>query len=126
MIVLTAEEITQFNACLADYSQALSALQEIEDCDGDLEDAAISLALRSGQEPGADGEWLAGFSKRYRHIACQPRFRQPLEAFDPSMLVAHLTEKTDCPALLAAPVAIYITKFDVSTFCYTFDNSRVS
>ena len=44
MIALTPEDITQLRDRLADYPEATEALQEIEDCDGDLEDAAISLA----------------------------------------------------------------------------------
>ncbi len=125
MIVLTPEELNQFNACLADYPDALKALQEIEDCDGELEDAAISLSLRAGQEPAANEQWLASFSKRYRHIACQPQFRDDLTAAQPSGLVNYLMQETDCPALLAAPVAIYIVKTDVARFCHSFDNSRV-
>ncbi|MGD1864552.1 MAG: hypothetical protein ACFB0D_08355 [Phormidesmis sp.] len=125
MIALTPEEIAQFNACLADYPDALIALREIEDCDGDIEDAAISLALRAGQEPDTNEQWLAGFSKRYRHIACQPQFRQSLMDSQLGALVNHLTQQTDCPSLIAAPVALYILKSGVDSFCHSFDNSRV-
>lgn len=125
MIALTPEEIAQFNACLADYPDALIALREIEDCDGDIEDAAISLALRAGQEPDTNEQWLAGFSKRYRHIACQSQFRQSLMHSQLGALVNHLTQQTDCPSLMAAPVALYILKSGVDSFCHSFDNSRV-
>ena len=125
MIVLSLVEITQWKAPLADYPEALKALQEIEDCDGHLEDAAISLALKSGQEPDTNEQWLAGFSKRYRHIACQHEFRASLAAGQLSSLVNHLTQQTDCPALMAAPVAIYILKSGVDDFCRSFDNSRL-
>ncbi|MGI8934960.1 hypothetical protein [Leptolyngbya sp. BC1307] len=125
MIALTPEEITQLQARLADYPEALSALQEIEDCEGDVEDAAISLALRSGQEPDTNEQWLAGFSKRYRHIACQPQFRDSLAAGQLSTLINYLTQETDCPALIAAPVAIYVLKSGVDSFCRSFDNSRL-
>lgn len=125
MIVLTPEEIAQFTVCLADYPDALIALQEIGDCDGDIEDAAISLSLRAGQEPDTNEQWLAGFSKRYRHIACQSQFRQLLLDAQPVALVNHLTQETDCPPLLAAPVALYIFKLGVKSFCHSFDNSRV-
>jgi len=125
MIILTLAEINQFNASLADYPEARRALQEIEDCDGDLEDAAISLALRAGQEPDTNEQWLASFSKRYRHIACQPQFRQALTAAQPGTFVNHLTQETDCPALLAAPVALYIIKSGITQFCHSFDNARV-
>ncbi len=125
MIALTSEEIAQLNARLADYPEALVALREIEDCDGDIEDAAISLALRAGQEPDTNEQWLAGFSKRYRHVACQPQFRQSLMDAQPGTLVNYLTQETDCPTLLATPVALYIMKSGVASFCHSFDNSRV-
>ena len=124
MTALTPEEIAQLRAHLANHPQAIEALQEIEDCDGDIEDAAISLALRSGQTPDTHEQWLADFSKRYRHIACQPQFRESLAAGHVSTFIAHLTQKTDCPALVATPIAIYISKVGVSSFCHTFDTSR--
>ncbi|MGB3297334.1 MAG: hypothetical protein WBA76_03615 [Phormidesmis sp.] len=125
MILLTPEEITQLRARLADYPKALAALQEIEDCDGDVEDAAISLALKAGQEPDSNEQWLAGFSKRYRHIACQMQFREAISAGQLSTLIHTLTEETDCPALMAPAVAIYVFKSGVASFCHSFDNSRV-
>lgn len=125
MIALTSEEIEQLKARLGDYPQALEALQEIEDCDGDVEDAAISLALRSGQEPDSNEQWLASFSKRYRHIACQSQFRQAIEAGQLSPLIDHLSESTDCPKLIALPIAVYILKSGIESFCHSFDNSRV-
>ena len=125
MITLTPDELSQLQACLADYPDAIAALQEISDCDGDIEDAAISLALRAGQEPDTNEQWLAGFSKRYRHIACQPQFREALLAGQPGTLVNYLTQESDCPALLAAPVVIYVLKSGVEHFCHSFDNSRV-
>lgn len=125
MIALTPEEIEQLKARLGDYPIALDALQEIEDCDGDVEDAAISLALRSGQEPDSNEQWLASFSKRYRHIVCQDQFRQAIEAGQLSPLVDHLSQNTDCPELIALPVAIYVSKSGIDAFCRSFDNSRV-
>ncbi|PZO53711.1 MAG: hypothetical protein DCF15_12625 [Phormidesmis priestleyi] len=125
MILLTPAEITQLRSRLADYPHALEALQEIEDCDGDVEDAAISLALKSGQEPDTNEQWLASFSKRYRHIACQTPFREDLTAGQISSLVNHLTQETDCPPLMAAPITIYIHHFGIDTFCNSLDHSRV-
>lgn len=40
MIILTSQEIAQFRSQLAEYSVALEALDRIENCEGDLEDAA--------------------------------------------------------------------------------------
>ena len=125
MIALTPDELKHLKSCLADYPQAIVALQEIEDCDGDIEDAAISLALKAWQEPGTNEQWLVDFSKRYRHIACQEQFREALKGNRPTALVNHLMQETDCPDLMAAPVAICITKSGVDSFCHSFDNSRL-
>lgn len=125
MISLTPEEITQLKNRLADYPDATDALQEIEDCDGDLEDAAISLALRSDQEPDSNEQWLASFSKRYRHIVCQEQFREAIAAGQLSTLITYLDQETDCPKLIAPMVAIYVFKHGVQDFCRSFDNSRV-
>ena len=126
MISIPLLEITQLIERLADYPEAMRSLQEIEDCDGDLNDAALSLALRAGLEPTENDGWLEGFAKRYRHIACLPEFRADLKAQRAVSLVQHLTQNSQCPNLLAVPVALYISKTGVDRFCQSFDNSRVS
>ena len=126
MLSIPLAEITQLVERLADYPEALRSLQEIEDCDGDLNDAALSLALRAGLEPTENDGWLEGFAKRYRHIACLPEFRADLKTEQIVGLAQHLTQNSACPNLLAVPVALYVSKTGVDTFCQSFDNSRVS
>ena len=126
MISIPLLEITQLIERLADYPEAMRSLQEIEDCDGDLNDAALSLALKAGLEPTENDGWLEGFAKRYRHMACLPEFRADLRAQQTVSLAQHLTANSQCPNLLAVPVALYISKTGVDTFCQSFDNSRVS
>lgn len=126
MLSIPLAEITQLIERLADYPEALRSLQEIEDCDGDLNDAALSLALRAGLEPTENDGWLEGFAKRHRHIACLPKFREHLKAGQAIELIQHLTQNSQCPNLLAVPVALHISKTGIDTFCQSFDNSRVS
>lgn len=125
MIVLTSKEITRLKSDFADTPAALEALREIEDCDGDVEDAAISLALKSDQEPSTNEEWLRAFSKRYRHVVCQEEWRGAIAQGELRALMLHLAKKTDCPELIALPVALYVHKTGVDEFCHSFDNSRV-
>jgi hypothetical protein len=125
MIVVSFAEIAQLKTQLADYPDAIRALQDIEDCDGDIEDAALALALKAGLEPDTNEAWLDSFAKRFRHIACQPQWRNDLLANHPMGLINCLTQETSCPALLAVPVALYIIKMGANEFCYSFDNSRV-
>ncbi|NEZ60107.1 hypothetical protein [Adonisia turfae] len=125
MLSIPLIEITQLVEQLADHPEALRSLQEIEDCDGDLNDAALSLALRAGLEPTENDGWLEGFAKRYRHIACLPEFRANLTKQQIIGLIQHLTHNSQCPNLLAVPVVLYISKTGVDHFCQSFDNSRV-
>ena len=125
MIVLTSDEITRLKSAFAEMPVALEALREIGDCDGDVEDAAISLALKSDQEPDTNEQWLGDFSKRYRHAVCQEDFRAEVAQGEVKALVMHLAQKTDCPELIALPVALYVYKTGVDNFCHSFDNSRV-
>ena len=42
----------------------MEALDLIEDCDGDLEDAVMTLAIRAGQEPEqTNSDWLDALAK---------------------------------------------------------------
>ena len=105
MISIPLKEITQLLQQLADYPEALRSLREIEDCDGDLNDAALSLALKANLEPSENDGWLAGFAKRYRHIACLPEFRSELEQQSIMGLVNHLAQNNR-PALYFVRVVL--------------------
>ena len=62
MISIPLLEITQLIERLADYPEAMRSLQEIEDCDGDLNDAALSLALKAGLAPTENDGRLEEFA----------------------------------------------------------------
>ncbi|MBT9317980.1 hypothetical protein [Leptothoe spongobia] len=125
MLSIPLTEITQLIKQLANDPEALRSLREIEDCDGDLNDAALSLALKAGLEPTQNEGWLEGFAKRYRHIACLPEFRADLTAQQVVSLAQHLTQNSQCPNLLVVPVALYVSKTGVGAFCDSLDNSRM-
>ena len=76
MVILTSQEIAQFRSQLSEYPQALEALDTIEDCEGDIEDAAISLAIQVGQTPTTSENWLDGVAKRYRVTICNQEYRE--------------------------------------------------
>jgi hypothetical protein len=80
MTIVTSQEIAQFRSQLAEDSLALKALDTIEDCEGDLEDAAMTLAIRVGQQPErANSEWLDALARKWRAVICQEEFRSPLQ-----------------------------------------------
>jgi putative heme iron utilization protein len=116
-IVVTLEEIKFYRSELTDHRAALDALQVIEDCDGDLEDAAISLAIRSGQEPDTNERWIEGLAKRWRHVLCGADLKDGLEDGISGRVIDVIVEHTELPTRLAVPVAIYVIKTGVPNFC---------
>ncbi len=117
MIILTSQEIAQFRSQLSEYSHALEALDTIEDCEGDIEDAAISIAIQVGQMPTTSDNWLDGVAKRYRVTICNQEYREELLQGNISKMVGHLLEQNLCPQLLVTPVVIYAVKTGIQQFC---------
>ncbi|MCT7952013.1 hypothetical protein NG798_19630 [Ancylothrix sp. C2] len=116
MTKVTFEEIAQFRTQLAAYEQALKALDVIEDCEGDLEDAALVLAIEVGQQP--DGpEWLDGFAKRCRVAICEENLREDFLNGKYGVVMDSLQQKGVCPAILGAPVLMYVVKKGIQEFC---------
>ncbi len=116
-IVLTFPEIAQWRSQLFEYPDALKALDEIENCDGDLEDAAIGLAIHAGQEPNTSERWLEGLAKRYRAVICQQDLKNDLLNDNWTKVVSHLVKEQICPPILVTPVVIYVAKTGVEAFC---------
>ena len=118
MTQVTTEEIAKFRAELADYPDALAALKEIEECEGDLEDASMVLAIRAGQQPDiANSEWLDILAKKGRAVICQNEYRNALVNGTFAPLMGHLAATRLCPALLITPVLMYVVQQGVISFC---------
>ncbi len=118
MTTVTQEEIQQLREQLRDYPEAIAALDEIEACEGNLEDAAVVLAIEAGQEPERGArEWLEGISKRCRPILCQEDFRDEIMAGLLAGAVEALLATTLIPPGLATPVVIYAFKIGIKKFC---------
>jgi hypothetical protein len=117
MITVTFEEIAQYRSELSASPEALRALDMIEDCEGDLEDAAIALALQARQEPDTSDRWLEGLAKRCRAVLCQADIRANLAAGSLYEVMRSLAQATDLPPSLATPVIIYVLKTGLEDFC---------
>lgn len=120
-MIITSQEIAQFRSQLADYSEALKALDVIEDCEGDVEDAAISMAIQVGQEPNTSDNWLSSLAKRCRVVLCEEEVRSNLINGLLKPAVEALIEAKLCPDILATPVVIYVVKTGVPDFCEPLD-----
>lgn len=122
MAIVTSQEIAQFRTELADNTQAMRALDAIEDCEGDLEDAAISLAIRVGQQPQTDNaEWLDALAKKCRAVICQKEFREDLLNGKYAPVVEYLAATPLLPGILATPVLMYVMRQGVNNFCEPLD-----
>ncbi|HEY9619533.1 MAG TPA: hypothetical protein V6C78_04145 [Crinalium sp.] len=121
MIILTPEEINQYRAELSENTDALRSLDLIEDCEGDIEDAAIVLALQAGQEPDHSDRWLEGQAKRWRAFLCQNELKVQISGGAIASLVQLLIQETTIAPVLAVPVIIYVLKTGVEEFCRPFE-----
>jgi hypothetical protein len=117
MAHLTPDEIDQYRSELADRPEALRALDMIEDCEGDLEDAAIALALHVGQEPDRSDDWLNGLAKRWRVSLCQSEFKHLITEKAIATAIQQLKEQTDLPETLATAVIFHVLKTGIDDFC---------
>lgn len=131
-IQLSPEKIAQYRAEWANNSDALAALDVIEEWDGDLADATESLATRNGVEgveDNADLRWFLELLQLCRNHICQPRYENLREKYIPALI----PPITDCIAggfscppgivgILATPVAIYIQEEGIDKFCQTSVN----
>ena len=123
MTIITPEEIAEFRTQLADYPDALNALLKIEECEGDLEDAAMVLAIKAGQQPeAANSEWLDALAKKCRAVICQEEYRDDLVNGTFAPMMGHLIATKLCPALLVTPVLMYVVRQGVNKFCEPLDS----
>ncbi|MCS6942748.1 MAG: hypothetical protein NZ901_10220 [Geminocystis sp.] len=113
---LSPEELRYYREQLAGLEVANKALDVIEEAEGDLEDAATTIALAVGQNPDRI-DWLDGWAKRCRAAICQEKIRQDLENNYLASAVKCLLEEKICPPLLLTPLLIYVVKKGVSQFC---------
>lgn len=125
--LLTPEQIERYRAELADNPDAIAALDVIEEWEGDLADAAESLAIRNGiegVEDRADLRWFVIVLQKCRSFICQPKYEKLREQYLPA-LIPPLTDiiagSFMCPpgvaGLLATPFAIYIQEEGMDLFC---------
>ncbi|MEB3358974.1 MAG: hypothetical protein VKK04_19770 [Synechococcales bacterium] len=121
MVSLSLAQIAQYRSALAVIPEAMEALEMIEDCEGDLEDAAIALALQVGQEPDRSDQWIDGLAKRWRVAICSENVRTQLTLESLGQALHHLVEDTTLTVKLATPILIYVREVGVSEFCSPLD-----
>jgi hypothetical protein len=114
--------ITELQAQFIEIPDALAALETIADCEGDLEDAAMALAIRAGQQPDINNsEWLKGLAKKCRVAICHSEFRNDMVNGNFLNLFEHFVRLKVCPELLILPVLLYVHEQGVNKFCQPLD-----
>lgn len=123
MTLVSSAELEQYRTQLAAFPGALTALDVIEDCEGDLEDAAMALAIRIGQQPQRDNsEWLNALARKWRALLCKPEFRAELAQGSIKTVIEYLATSELLPATLATPMLIYVLKQGIGPFCQPLDD----
>lgn len=122
MTTVTQAEIEQYRSQLAPYPDALKALDVLEECEGDLEYAAETVAIESGKLQDNAGEedpnepsWLEKFAQKLRPHICTPAFK---EVFTQGFAgtISLLIPVVGSPILLIL-VVIYVSRKGVDEFC---------
>ncbi len=116
MPIVTSQEIAQYRSQLAHLEEALIALDQLEDCEGDLEDAALSLGIHVGQQPDSS-DWLEGLAKRCRVLICESETCSAISSGNIMLAVQKIQESGICPPVLAVLVVLYALKIGLSHFC---------
>lgn len=119
MITITPEEITRFRTELADNTEALSALDAIEECEGDLESATQLIAIQQTDEEVSlrgGSDYLEKFSRKFHKIICQEDFEELMSGLL-TAAIATLAASGNIPIALATPVVIYVAKVGINKFC---------
>lgn len=124
MTTVTPEEIAKFRAELANYPEALEALDVIEECDYNLEDAAEVLAdteaVRKGGSKKPDINLLDELAEQLRDVICKDEFRNGMLNDSVGVAVGILlASSTINPAVLVIPVFMYVMRKGINKFCDT-------
>lgn len=118
MTIVTTEEIAKYRAELADYPEALDALNVIEKCEGDLEDAALVLAKRAKIEVVRAPKWLDKYAKQLQEVLCRKEFREDLLNGSFNVVVGYLfLNPPTIPLAMITPVIIYVIKRGLNNWC---------
>lgn len=125
MTTVTPEEIAQYRSELADYPEALTALNAIERCKGNLEAAAKLIAIEETDEEvdtRADSDYLDKLAQKCRRVICQKEFIDDLMTGLLTAAITSLATSGNIPAALATPVVIYLAKVGVKKFCQSSES----
>lgn len=123
MTTVTQAEIDQYRSQLQEYPDALKALDVLEECEGDLEIAAETVAIESGELPDDlsdqdpnEPSWLEKSAHKLRPHICTPAFKDVLsQGF--AVALGWLMAVAAYPAIPLTLVLVYISTKGLDEFC---------
>jgi hypothetical protein len=68
MSTIDLQIVTELQVQFADLPEAMASLETIADCEGDLEDAAMALAIRVGQQPDINNSECFNISFKLKSV----------------------------------------------------------
>lgn len=116
-VIVTQEEIAKFRTELANYPkpEAITALNVIEECDGDVEDAIPLLLLReTGTEPDRSLDDLLAGSRKF---ICQEEVREALESGIIGSAIEPISMGAGFPPGTATAICIFAFKLGIKKLC---------
>jgi hypothetical protein len=122
MIIITQAEIEQYRSQLQAYPDALKGLDVLEECEGDLEYAAETIAIETGELQDNLGEedpnkpsWLEKLVEKLRPHICTQAFREVLtQGF--AGAIGLLIPVVGSPTLIIL-VVVYISRKTLDECC---------
>ena len=131
MTIVTSQEIAQFRSALSDYPEASYALQIIEECNGDLNEAFEIITIEKGEEiKGLEFKVsLKELAQRCHDVICTEEFKEEIiDGFGCELLTglvsavtAQLTLMGNFPVALSIPIIMFVIKLGIKNFCESSD-----
>jgi hypothetical protein len=123
MTTVTQAQIEQYRSQLQEYPDALKAIDVLEECEGDLEYAAETVGIETGEladdlgdEYPNEPSWLEKSADKLRPHICTQAFKDVLnQGF--AVALGSLITAGVYPAVPLTLVVIYISTRGVDEFC---------
>ena len=112
---VTAQEIARFREQLKHDPEALAALDTIQECEGNLEEAARSIATAAGNTD-VESDLLEKLSTRCRTVICQEDMKEKLPVLI-AAIAGFLASSSGFPSKLATPIALFAIEKGSENFC---------
>ncbi|MEG4506171.1 hypothetical protein QUA81_21220 [Microcoleus sp. F6_B4] len=121
MTILKPEQILQYRTELAEYPEAINALDAIEECEGDIEVATTLIASRSGESVLMSDSLLNNLVDRAREYLCKPENKDGWD--DLKDVIDILKQILPAPAPLAVTCALKLSEIGLRNLCKAKTNS---